>query len=169
MQPCRPRIAGLALAAVFACVLALTTSTHAAELVIASKSAPQATIVLAPNAGPWEQRAATDLQKYIRLMSGAEPAIAAVAPEAGAPTLYVGQAALAIDPTLRTALDRVAKPSPAIRSDAIVVRRNKNRVLLAGSNDELTLFCRRVASKPVGLPLVSANRFWRSCTGEARP
>src|SRR6478736_7902779 len=75
LQPSSPRIAGLALAAVFACVLALTTSTHAAELIIASKSAPQATIVLAPNAGPWEQRAATDLQKYIRLMSGAEPAI----------------------------------------------------------------------------------------------
>ena len=140
MQPCRPRIAGLALAAVFACVLALTTSTHAADLVIASNSAPQATIVLAPNAGPWEQRAATDLQKYIRLMSGAEPAIAAVAPEAAAPALYVGQAALATDPTLRTALDRVAKPSPAIRSDAIVVRRNKNRVLLAGSNDDLHYF-----------------------------
>ena len=85
MQRCRARIAGLALAAVFASVLALTTSTHAADLVIASKSGPQATIVLAPNAGPWEQRAATDLQKYIRLMSGAEPAIAAVAPEAGGP------------------------------------------------------------------------------------
>jgi hypothetical protein len=73
-------------------------------------------------------------------MSGAELPIAAVASEAAAPTLYVGQAALAIDPTLRTALDRVAKQSPAIRSDAIIVRRNKNRVVLAGSNDESHYF-----------------------------
>src|SRR4051794_14717429 len=89
------RIAGLALAAVFASVLTFTTSTHAADLVIASYRGPQATIVLASNAGPWEQRAATDLQKYIRLMSGAEPAIVSVAPEAAIPALYVGQAALA--------------------------------------------------------------------------
>ena len=141
------RKAGLALAAVFASVLALMTSTNAADLVIASTGSSKATIVLAPNAGPWEQRAATDLQKYIRLMSGAEPPIAAVAPEPTAPALYVGQAALATDPTLRTALEGLAKPSAAIRSDAIVVRRNKNRVMLAGSNDEFALFRRRVASE----------------------
>src|SRR4051794_16028263 len=82
------RKARLALVAVFAFVLALTTSPRAADLVIASYGRPQTTIVLVPNAGPWEQRAATDLQKYIRLMSGAEPAIAAVAPEAAASTLY---------------------------------------------------------------------------------
>ena len=136
----RPRKAAVGFAAVFASVIALMTSTQAADLVVAINRSSQATIVLAPNAGPWEQRAAADLQKYIRLMSGAEPAIAAVAREPAAPALYVGQAALAIDPTLRTALDGVAKPSPAIRSDAIVVRRSKNRVLLAGSNDESNYF-----------------------------
>src|SRR5690349_16465207 len=73
-------IAGLALAAVVAFVVALTTGAHAADLVIAGDRGPKATIVLASNAGPWEQRAATDLQKYIRLMSGAEPAIVPGAP-----------------------------------------------------------------------------------------
>src|SRR3954451_18659210 len=57
----RARKAGFAFAAAFASVLALITSTRAADLVIASSGISQATIVLAPNAGPWEQRAATDL------------------------------------------------------------------------------------------------------------
>ena len=136
----RARIAGFALAAAFASVVVLTTSTHAGDLVVASSRGPQAIIVLSPSAGPWERRAATDLQKYIRLMSGAELSISAVPPEAAVPALYVGQVALATDPTIRTALNRVAKPSAAIRSDAIAVRRNENRVLLAGSNDELHYF-----------------------------
>jgi Domain of unknown function (DUF4838)/Glycosyl hydrolases family 2, sugar binding domain len=113
-----------------------------AALVIAEKGKAHARIVISPEAGLWEKRAADDLAHFIDLMVGAKPAIASTpdaitaALKGTAPLLVVGSAALAADPSLRTALERVAKKNPVLRADAIVLRRSGNRVYLAGSNDD---------------------------------
>src|SRR5262249_27968391 len=60
----------------------------------------------------------------------------AAALKADAPALIVGGAALAAEPSLKLALDQVAKKDPVLRADAIVVRRQANRVFLAGTNDD---------------------------------
>ncbi len=128
-----------------AALLSLTHCLHAAEpadLVIADRGKTQAIIVVSPKAGPWEKRAAADLAHFIGLMSGARPEVAATAEAAaaalkpGKPVLVVGSAALQAEPALRQALARVAKKEPVLRADAIVLRRQGNRVYLAGSNDD---------------------------------
>ncbi len=125
------------------------------DLVIAEQGRTEAVIVVSPEAGEkvtigegrqartivkreWERRAADDLAHYIELMSGARPAIAdteeAIAAALGgkAPVLLVGEAALKARPELREVLARTAKQEPVLRPDAIVLRRDGNRVYLAG-------------------------------------
>jgi len=116
------------------------------ELIIAQDGKARAGIVVAADAGKWEKQAATDLAKYIGLMSGGEPRIVSVAAEidaalkADAPVLLIGQRALAAEPSLAPALAGAAKKNPTVRADAIVVKRVKNRVYLAGTNDESHYF-----------------------------
>src|SRR3954464_1011294 len=86
------------------------------DLVIAEAGKPAAaTVVVAPGAGEWERRAATDLVRYVGLITGTEPKLADTA-EAGAgalkgtaPVIVVGQAAISAEPSLKAALERVAK------------------------------------------------------------
>ncbi len=112
------------------------------NLVIADKGKTSAVVVISPKAGTWEKRAAEDLVHFIGLMTGAKPALAnteaaaANALRGNAPTLVVGSAALAVEPSLRQALDKVAKKDPVLRADAIVLRRQRNRVYLVGTNDD---------------------------------
>lgn len=112
------------------------------SLVIAAERKTTATVVVSPAASEWEKKAAEDLAKYIEQMTGAKPALANTAETAAAalktdqPLFIVGQAALAADATLAPALAKVAKPNPLLRADAIVLRRAKNRVYLAGTNDD---------------------------------
>src|SRR3954464_3079862 len=73
------------------------------ELIVASDRQSSATIIVSPQAGKWEKQAAGDLQKYVAQMTGAKPALSETAP-AGGPLLFIGQAALAAEPTLRAAL-----------------------------------------------------------------
>ena len=116
------------------------------EIVFAQKVKTIPRIVVSPEAGTWEKQAATDLVKYIEMMTGAKPQLAATAEiDAAAlkdrsPVLIVGSMALKADPSLQTALDKVKKKNPLIRADAIAVRRIGNRVFLAGSNDESHYF-----------------------------
>lgn len=126
-----------------------------AEIFIADKGATQAIVVTDAPAKPlpapavsrdWERRAATDLVKYIGLMTGAQPALADT-PEAidaalkgTAPVFMVGEKALAAEPGLKKALAQVAKPDPVLRADAITLQRRGNRIYLAGSNDESHYF-----------------------------
>jgi hypothetical protein len=110
------------------------------DLVIAQNERTEATIVAVANPGTWEGRAVADLQKYIGLMSGAQPRITNAIPGASAPVLLVGQAALQAEPALLNALDGVVKKNPAVRADAVVVRRTGNRIYLAGTNDESHYF-----------------------------
>ena len=105
------------------------------DLIIAQDGKTTTQIVVSNDAGPHEKMAASDLQKYIALMSGAKPEIVAVAAGNGA-QIFVGKAALKAQPDLQAALDKVAKKNPTLRADAIVARREGNRVLLAGTNDE---------------------------------
>jgi hypothetical protein len=112
------------------------------DLVIVNGGKTRAVIAVSPAAGAWEKRAAGDLARFIRRMSGAnvpvadsDPAVAA-ALKARTPVLVVGRLALAAEPGLRAALAKVAKKEPVKRADAIVVRRAGNRVYLAGLNDD---------------------------------
>ena len=115
-------------------------------LVIVREGKTDATIVVSPTAKGWEKNAATDLAKYIGLMSGATPAIAATAEAAAAalqgkaPVFLIGQAAFDANPALKKALAKVAKANPVIRADAIIARRDGNRVYLAGTNEDSHYF-----------------------------
>ena len=113
--------------------------TEKPELVIAENGTSAAVVVVAPNAGPWERRAAADLTKYIALMAGPTLPIASDASDFG-PTIFVGRSAIAADPETGAALARVAKKNPTVQSDAISVRRDGNRLYVAGSNDESHYF-----------------------------
>ena len=116
-------------------------ATGAPELVIAANGQTAAVIVVSPAAGPSEEQAAADLAKYIGLMCGATPTIAnapdrmATALTGDAPVLLVGRAALQARPQLTAALQRVLKPNPLLRTDGIVLKREGNRVYVAGNND----------------------------------
>lgn len=88
----------------------------------------------------WEAQAATDLAKYVELMSGAKLPVAqtsesiVTALQSPGPVFVIGAEALK-DAATKTALDKVTKKNPVWRADAIVVRRQGNRVYLAGSNE----------------------------------
>jgi hypothetical protein len=117
-------------------------SSVADDLVIAAQGRTEATIVVSPQAGTWEKKAAADLAQFIQRMSGARPSVAdtpaaiATALAARTPLLIVGQQALLAEPSLRSTLARVAKKDPVLRADAILVTRKDNRVYLAGLNDD---------------------------------
>jgi len=110
------------------------------ELIIADDAKTSTVVVVSPDAGQQEQQAASDLAKYIGVMCGATPRIAntrqaiAAALSHKTPVLLVGEEALKIQPKLRDALCAVLK-KPRLRSDGIVLRREGNRVYLAGNND----------------------------------
>ena len=128
-------------------------------LIIADKGASDAIIVVSPDAGVekqvkqgrrmrkvierrWEKQAATDLAKYIELMSGARPKLATTPEEVAAalrskgPVFILGEEALKAEPSLRKDLAKASKQEPVLRADAIVLKRKRNRVYLAGSNDD---------------------------------
>lgn len=112
------------------------------ELVIAEAGKSAATVVVSPDAGPWEKRAAEDLHHYIEAMSGAKPAMAntadtvAAALKSSGPLIIIGAQALTLEPQLLPKLNKVAKPNPVLRADAIALVRRQNRLYLAGLNDE---------------------------------
>ena len=112
------------------------------DLIIAEGGASAAIVAVSPRAGEWEKRAANDLVHYIEQLSGARVRLAdsdktlAEALEAKSPVIVVGQAAMEAEPSLKTALSKVAKANPVLRADAIVVRRSGNRIYLAGLNDD---------------------------------
>jgi hypothetical protein len=118
---------------------AVAGATGGNELTIAQNGRTTAEIVVAPDSGTWERRAADDLAKYIEMMTGARPNIVTAASGNG-PAFIIGSAALQADARLQNELNKVVKKNPVIRADAIVVRRDGNRVLLAGSNDESHYF-----------------------------
>ena len=111
------------------------------DLVIASGGHSETQIIVSPVAGGWEKRAAEDLAHYIELMSGAKVPVVdtedgiAAAMRANTPLLIVGQEAIKAKPDLQRQLQMVAKKNPILRTDVIVLKREGNRVYLAGNND----------------------------------
>ena len=115
-------------------------------LVIATAGKTDTVIVVADNASELQNRAAGDLAKYIGLICGAKPEIANT-PKAiesallsNTPLLIVGQKALDTQPELRVALNAVLKKQPSLSSHGIVLRREGNRVYLAGNNEKSHYF-----------------------------
>ncbi len=139
MSACR-RIVPLAVLLLACCGPAPAADTG--DLVLADKGKTTAVVAVSPKAEMWEKRAAEDLVHFMGLMTGAKPALAntdeaiAAALKADAPALVIGSAALTAEPSLKAALDKVAKKDPVLRADAIVLRRQGNRVYLAGTNDD---------------------------------
>lgn len=116
------------------------------SLVIANGAHTDAVIVRRPDAARLERRAADELVKYIALMIGATPSLADT-PDAieqalasSRPLLIVGEAALALKPELRDILASVLKKNPRFGADGIVLRRDANRVYVAGNNDRSHYF-----------------------------
>ncbi|MGD2175466.1 MAG: DUF4838 domain-containing protein, partial [Candidatus Brocadiaceae bacterium] len=114
------------------------------DLLVAERGQTTATIAVPGQAagGQFERMAADDLAKYIALMSGARPAIShdakaiADALASTEPVFLIGSEALKADGGLTRRLKVVAKTDPQLRADAIVVRRRRNRVYLAGLTDD---------------------------------
>lgn len=100
----------------------------------------------AMNANETEVRAARELQSVIAEMTGAilpliyAPEQIQAALDGQSPILIVGELALTTEPSLRAALDAVAKKTPVLRSDAIVVRRVGNRVYVAGNHSDAHVY-----------------------------
>lgn len=117
-------------------VAIVSCASFAADLTIVADGKTNATVVVAVDAGKWEKRAAEDLVHYIEKITGAKPTLANSAPAGDQPRIVVGSAALKANPTLQDALNKVAKKDPVLRADSIVLRRQGNQVLLAGTNDD---------------------------------
>lgn len=102
-----------------------------------------ARVVLSADAGALEKAAAEDLRKYVELMSGARLALDVLprgARVAAGPAIVLGQAALAEDGTLAARLQAAAKKKPLVNADAIVLRRVRDRLYVAGNNDRAHYF-----------------------------
>ncbi len=119
---------------------AWTPNVNATDLVLVSGGKSDARILVSPSAEAWEKKAAGDLAFYIEQMTGVSipvidkrPAMDA-ALERGTPLLIVGEEALRLEETLRNTLGTVLKKNPCLRADGIVLKREGNRVYLAGSN-----------------------------------
>lgn len=97
-----------------------------------------ATVVVASGAGELERAAAQDLVKYVELMTGARLAVQDTAPRG--PAIFIGQAALAHDRSLAARLHAAAKQQPLVNADAIAMRRQGDRLYLAGNNDRAHYF-----------------------------
>lgn len=125
---------------------AMVGAPSASQIALVADGKSDAIIVRAPSAGRWERAAADDLAKYIGLMTGAKLTIAdtpediARAMSGHAPLIVIGQEALAARPDLYQRLGKVLKPHPYIRTDGIVLLRERDRIYLAGNNDDSHYF-----------------------------
>ena len=68
------------------------------------------------------------------------PEAVSAAMQSKAPLLIIGQEALKAEPSLQKNLAKVAKKDPVLRADAIVVKRDGNRVYMAGTDDDCHYF-----------------------------
>ncbi len=119
------------------------------ELVVAAKGKIAAVVIVSPEAGLPESKdqdggtvrgldasgkrnnewlAAADLVKYIEMMTGAKPRLAATREEINAalkgkaPVILMGEEALRAKPDLARRIRAVAKPNPLLVADAIGLR-----------------------------------------------
>ncbi len=122
-----------------ALMLACTTAASSEELTIAENGSTRAVVCIASDDA---RKTAEELAHYIEQMSGARPVIAdepeavAAALASDAPVFILGELALNTLPELRKALQS-AVPATRVRrdGDAIALRREGNRIYLAGVNE----------------------------------
>jgi hypothetical protein len=167
----RNNVTGLTIGVLAAGVLAAGMATAGIpaepELVVAAKGKTEAVVVVSPEAGLPESKdqdgnlvrgldaggkrnhewlAAADLVKYIEMMTGAKPRLAATRAEIDAalqgksPVILVGEEALRAKPDLAQRIRAAAKPNPLLAADAIGLVREGNRIYVAGNNDESHYF-----------------------------
>lgn len=132
------------------------------ELVVATRGKSAAVIVVSPEAGlpktegpdglpvrgqdkngtrNDEWRAATDLVKYMEMMTWVRPRLVSTREEIDAalkgsgPVILIGEEALKAKPDWAKRIQAAAKPDPILVSDAIGLLREGNRVYVAGNND----------------------------------
>lgn len=113
------------------------------DLLIAADGRASASIVLSADAGEMEKVAADDLLKYVEMMTGARLTLVTLRSDQrlpDGPTIVLGKAALVADGTILAALALAAKKNPLTHADAILLRRDGNRVYLAGNNDRAHYF-----------------------------
>jgi hypothetical protein len=147
--------------------LAAVAAAAEPELVVAAHGKTEAVVVVSPEAGLPESKgtdggaargleasgkrnnewlAAADLVKYIEMMTGAKPRLAATRGEIDAalkgtaPVLLVGEEAVKAKPDLGRRIRAAAKPKPLLAADAIGLLREGNRIYAAGNNDEAHYF-----------------------------
>ncbi len=124
------------------CLAAVAGKSGGDDLAIVGDGKASGAVVVSPTAGDWEKRAAADLVHYVKLITGADFPLAdtaekaAVARASESPAIFVGEAALAEKPALKQVLADVAKKNSVLRADAIILKREGNRVYLAGTNDD---------------------------------
>jgi len=156
----RGKMAGIILAV--AATLTGAACAEESELTVANNGKNEAVVVVSPKAGLPEAKgtdgrlergldakgkrnsewlAAVDLVKYIGLMTGAKPQLAATREEidaalkGSAPVFVVGEEALAAQPAFAARIRAKAKQNPVLRADAIGLLREGNRVYVAGNHD----------------------------------
>lgn len=117
---------------------------RASRLIIAGANV-HTRVVIASDASQFERSAATELQKYIRLMTGAQTTLLTGPDEDASvvglePVIVIGSEALRRRPSLRDRLAGVIASKPFLRADGIVLERVGSVVYLAGSNDRSHFF-----------------------------
>ena len=112
-------------------------------LAIVSNGRAVASLVVADDAGEQERLAATDLVKYVEMMSGARLQLLVAARGAtlpAGPVIVLGKAALAQEASLGGRLRAAAKQKPVVQADAIVLKRAGERLYVAGNSDRAHYF-----------------------------
>ncbi|MGC8805453.1 MAG: hypothetical protein ACP5QD_05935, partial [Candidatus Ratteibacteria bacterium] len=121
----------------------LVSVSYSKEIVIVDRGKTEAKILISWQASNFEKIAAEDLAKYIEKMTATRPEIISSQQELEAilkrkdmPLFIIGSLAIKENPQLQKKLDAVKKKNPVLRADAIVIKTDRNRIYLAGSNDE---------------------------------
>ena len=117
----------------------------ASPLFIVKDGKGAAVIVSSELAGPAERRAAEDLAKYIKLMTGAtlpivSPLEAKATGASARASIWLGKAALQANPGLAERLQSIVKKKPFFRADGIALLRDGDKLYIAGANDESHYF-----------------------------
>ena len=131
----------------------------AGPLLLAEEGAPHATIVLGAEASPPERHAATELQRAVRLISGAELPIEAAPANWGGARILIGT------PSSQPAIAAAGLDIPDESDDALVVTRRGETLYLAGNTPRGALYATYAFLEDI----LGVRWFWPGPTGEFLP
>ena len=115
--------------------LTLSLPVAAQSLTLVEDGRARAYVLVRPDAGEWEDKAAEDLSATVAKMTGC--ALPVVHQKQAGLAIVVGQLAV---PRLAAQLQAVTKQNPVLRADAIAIECAKDGIFLAGSNDDSHYF-----------------------------